>query len=152
MFWISRSTLRLILLYQYSTFDDGHTKRSQSWWCQKHPFTNTTVLYLVKTISGHSGNSFTFFLYRSPWENKYFRTHSSGFEFLLRMWDIFMLRTSFEWLSAIFLKFLFNRKVHIELFVVNFIKCYISSAICKEILYMNISTVIEFQAFSEIFA
>ena len=32
----------------------------------------------------------------NPFENKYLRTNSSGFEFLLRIWDMFMLRTSFE--------------------------------------------------------
>lgn len=51
-----------------------------------------------------------------------------------------------------FLNSFINRKVHIELFIVNLVKCYIGSAICKEILCMDISTVIEFQASSEIFS
>lgn len=36
------------------------------------------------------------FRYRKPFENKYFLTISSGFELVLRICDIFLLRTSFE--------------------------------------------------------
>lgn len=48
------------------------------------------------TISGHPGSFFTFFRYLNPCEKRYFLTISSGFEFVLRIWDIFMLRTSLE--------------------------------------------------------
>ena len=76
-------------------------KRPQSCICQKQPFTKTTVLYLGSTISGHPGSFRTFFLYRRPWENRYLRTISSGLVFVLRICDMFLLRTSFECVSAI---------------------------------------------------
>ena len=101
MFWASRSTLRLIFLLQYSAFEEGHTNLPQSCLCQKHPLTNITALYFFSTISGHPGSFLTFFLYLNPFENRYFRTISSGFVFLLLICDIFMLRISFVWLSAI---------------------------------------------------
>ena len=106
-FLLSLSTFPMILGRQYSSFVLGHTNRGQSCLCQKQPFTKITVLYLGRTISGHPGSVLTFFLYRTPFENRYLRTNSSGFEFLLRICDMFMLRTSFEWLSAIF--FLLNQ-------------------------------------------
>ena len=102
-FWFSasRSMLRDIFWCQYSSLLDGHTNLPQSCLCQKHPLTKMTVLYLGSTISGHPGRRRTFFLYRSPLENRYFRTVSSGLELVLLIWDIFLLRTSFECVSAI---------------------------------------------------
>lgn len=55
-----------------------------------------TVWYLGSTMSGHPGRFRRFFRYRKPFENKYFLTISSGFELVLRICDIFLLRTSFE--------------------------------------------------------
>ena len=98
LFWfsLSRSTFRLILGIQYSILEEGHTNRLQLCLCQKQPFTKITVLYFGSTISGHPGKDRTFFLYRNPLENRYFLTISSGFELVLRICDIFLLRTSFE--------------------------------------------------------
>lgn len=97
----SRSILRLIFLCQYSSLLDGQTNLPQSCLCQKHPLTNITVLYLESTISGHPGSLRTFLRYRSPLEKRYLRTVSSGLELVLLIWDIFLLRTSFECVSAI---------------------------------------------------
>lgn len=97
---LSRSTFLKIFGCQYSRFVDGHTNLGQSCLCQKQPLTKITVLYLGRTMSGHPGSFFTFLRYRNPFEKRYFRTISSGFEFVLRMWDMFMLRTSWLWLSA----------------------------------------------------
>ena len=78
------------------TLEEGQTKRPQLCLCQKHPFTKITVWYLGSTMSGHPGRFRRFFRYRKPFENKYFLTISSGFELVLRICDIFLLRTSFE--------------------------------------------------------
>lgn len=98
--FLSRSTFLRIFGFQYSWLEEGHTNLGQSCLCQKHPFTKMTVLYLGSTISGQPGSFFTFLRYRNPFEKRYLRTISSGFEFVLRMRDIFMLRTSLLWLSA----------------------------------------------------
>ena len=102
VFLWSRSTFRSIFGLQYSWFELGHTNLGQLCLCQKHPLTKMAVRYLGSTISGHPGSFFTFFRYLNPCEKRYFLTISSGFEFVLRIWDIFILRTSLEWLSAIF--------------------------------------------------
>ena len=53
-----------------------------------------TVLYFGRTISGFPRSLASFFLYRKPFENRYFLTNSSGFVFLLRIRDILYLRCS----------------------------------------------------------
>lgn len=94
-FNLSLSAFLSILGRQYSWLEEGQTNLGQLCLCQKQPFTKITVLYLGNTISGHPGRVRTFFRYRNPFENKYFRTISSGLELVLRICDMFMLRISF---------------------------------------------------------
>ena len=100
-FFRSLSTFPRIFFVQYSVFDAGQTNLGQSCLCQKQPLTKMTVRYFGRTMSGFPGSFATFFRYRKPCANRYLRTNSSGFEFLLRIWDMFFLRSSDDRLSAI---------------------------------------------------
>lgn len=71
-FSMSRSTFLVIFCFQYSSFEDGHTNLPQSCLCQKHPFTNTTVLYFGSTRSGHPGSDRTFFDIGDLWRKDTF--------------------------------------------------------------------------------
>lgn len=89
VFSMSRCLFRLNLASQKSSLTFGIVKWGHpSWWCQKHPWTNTTVWYLGNTTSGWPGYRLSFFLKRKPREKRYFRTMISGFVSLPLFRDI----------------------------------------------------------------
>ena len=59
------------------------------WRCQKHPFTNTTLRNLGRTMSGQPGRRLTWMRKRNPNLCSRDRTASSGFVSLARILDMF---------------------------------------------------------------
>ena len=75
----SLSLFRRIFSCQNSTFDRGILKLSHPGCpCQKHPFMNITVWYLLSTISGHPGSLLECNEYLNPSECSHLRTTISG--------------------------------------------------------------------------
>ena len=75
----SRVWVFVIFCRHHSVLVLGSTKYLQPLCpCQKQPFTNITVLYFGRTISGFPGRFFRCKRYRNPLANKNFRIPISG--------------------------------------------------------------------------
>ncbi len=75
----SLSLFRRIFSCQNSTFDRGILNLSHPGCpCQKHPFMNITVWYLLSTMSGHPGSLLECNEYLNPSECSHLRTTISG--------------------------------------------------------------------------
>ena len=100
----SLSLLRRIFSCQNSTFDRGILNLSHPGCpCQKHPFMNITVLYLLSTMSGHPGSFLECNEYLNPSECSHLRTTISGRVSFPLIRDIQLCRCSLVIVSGIVL-------------------------------------------------
>ncbi len=98
----SLSLLRRIFSCQNSTFDRGILNLSHPGCpCQKHPFMNITVWYLLSTMSGHPGSFLECNEYLNPSECSHLRTTISGRVSFPLIRDIQLCRCSLVIVSGI---------------------------------------------------
>lgn len=107
----SLSLLRRIFSCQNSTFDRGILNLSHPGCpCQKHPFMNITVWYLLSTMSGHPGSFLECNEYLNPSECSHLRTTISGRVSFPLIRDIQLCRCSRVIVSDISLRRSYLRK------------------------------------------
>lgn len=106
LFFLSRNTFSSNFFFQnWSLVFGVYARRQPLWRCQKQPWTNMTVEYFGRTISGLPGRFRAFLRNRNPALCRADLTRISGLVFVPLMRLMFQLRCSLEIVSAMETKY-----------------------------------------------